>query len=58
MCETIEEFERREMAERRERGYELAAKGLTAAQISERLGVPGYIAQKRAQRGRAGVSQG
>lgn len=58
MCETIEEFERREMAERRERDYELAAKGLTAAQISERLGVPGYMAQKWAQRGRAGVSQG
>lgn len=51
MCATIEEFEKRE---RRERGYELAAKDLTAAQISERLGVPGYMAQ----RGRSGVSQG
>lgn len=58
LCETIEEFERAERAERRERGYELAAMGLSAAQISERLGVPGYIAQKWAQRGRAGVSQG
>lgn len=47
-----------ERREKRERGYELAAKGLTAAQISERLGVPGYMAQKWAQRGRAGVSQG
>lgn len=53
MCATIEEFEERERREKRERGYELAA-----AQISERLGVPGYIAQKWVQRGRAGVSQG
>ena len=58
MCATIEEFEERERREKRERGYELAAKGLTATQISERLGVPGYIAQKWAQRGRSGVSQG
>lgn len=50
---TIEEFERQEAREKRERAYELAAKGLTWRQVSERLGVPVYLARKWVQRGRA-----
>ena len=53
LCMTIEEFERQEAREKRERAYELAAKGLTWKQVSERLGVPGYLARKWVQRGRA-----
>ena len=50
---TVEELERQEARDRRERGYELARRGLTPEQIAERLGVPGYLAQKWVQRGRA-----
>ena len=49
---TIEEFEKQEMRDKRERAYVLAAKGLTWRQIAERMGVPDYLAQKRAERGR------
>jgi alkyl sulfatase BDS1-like metallo-beta-lactamase superfamily hydrolase len=49
---TIEEFERQEMRDKRERAYVLAAKGLTWRQIAERMGVPDYLAQKWTQRGR------
>lgn len=49
---TVEEFERQEMRDKRERAYELAGKGVTGHQIAERLGVPDYLAQKWAQRGR------
>ncbi len=52
ICATVEEFERQEMREKRERAYELAAKGITWRQIAERLGVPDYLAQKWAERGR------
>lgn len=51
LCVTIEEFERQEAREKRERGYELAAKGLTWRQIAERLGVPDHLAKKWVQRG-------
>lgn len=53
LCMTIEEFERQEAREKRERAYELAARGLTWRQIAERLGVSDGLAQKWAQRGRA-----
>lgn len=53
LCMTVDEFERQEAREKRERAYELAAKGLTWRQVAERLGVPGYLAQKWVQRGRA-----
>lgn len=53
ICATIDEFERQEMREKRERAYELAAKGLAPLQIAERLGVPEGLARKWAQRGRA-----
>lgn len=52
-CMTVEEFERQERRDRRERGYELARKGLAPWQIAERLGVPAYLAQKLVQRARA-----
>lgn len=54
LCMTVDEFERQEMRDKRERAYELAAKGLTWRQIAERMGVPDYLAQKWAQRGRKG----
>ena len=53
LCMTVDEFEREERRWRRERAYQLAAKGLTCDQIAERLGVPRSLAQKWAQRGRA-----
>lgn len=52
ICSTVEELERQEMREKRERAYELAAKGVKGWQIAERLGVPGNLAQKWAERGR------
>lgn len=52
LCMTIEEFERQEMRDKRERAYVLAAKGLTWRQIAERMGVPDHLAQKWTQRGR------
>lgn len=50
LCVTVEEFEREERRQRRERGYELAASGLTAHQIAERLGVRIGTAQKWIER--------
>lgn len=39
LCATVDEFELQERKLRRERGRELARKGLTPQQIAERLGV-------------------
>lgn len=53
LCVTIEEFEREERRQKRERAYQLAREGCTWRQIAERLGVPDQLAQKWAQKGRA-----
>lgn len=55
LCMTVEEFEREERRQRRERGRELARKGLAPAQIAERLGVGPRTARRWAEneRGRA-----
>lgn len=39
LCMTVEQFELQERRWRRERGRELAKRGLTPQQIAERLGV-------------------
>ena len=55
LCMTVEEFERDERRQRRERGRELARKGLAPAQIAERLGVEPRLARRwvEDERGRA-----
>lgn len=46
ICTTVDQFERQERAQRRERGIELARKGLTAQQIAARLGVSDKTAKR------------
>lgn len=46
ICATVDQFERHERAQRRERGIELARKGLTAQQIAARLGVSDKTAKR------------
>ena len=52
LCMTVEEFERGERRQGRERGRELARKGLSPAQIAERIGVKPELASKWVERER------
>lgn len=46
----LSDFEKDERKQKRERGKQLAAQGLEAWQIAERLGVSIYLADKWVQR--------